>query len=103
LPLASDLVSERGRRLLLLTGYASATGMPLVAPPQSPPGRVAALRQAFQRMAQDSAFASDAEKVGEPYGEPVEGERIREILRQTIAGAGPESLAAFRKLAADRG
>lgn len=99
LPLASDFVSEEGKTLLRLAGYASATGLPLVAPPQSPPERVAALRAAFQKMAKDKEFATDAEKLGEPHGSPITGERIKEILADTMKAATPKALEAFRSVA----
>ncbi|MDB5571743.1 MAG: efflux transporter protein [Hyphomicrobiales bacterium] len=97
-PLAADFVAPESRNLLQLTGYASATGMPLVAPPKAPPERVAALAAAFAKMARDPEFASDAEKLGEPHGEPIEGARIRQILAETIKAATPDVLATFRKL-----
>ena len=100
LPLASNYVSEEGKILLNLAGYASATGLPLVAPPQSPPDRVAALRTGFAKMAKDREFAEDAEKFGEPHGSPISGERIREILAETMKAATPAALEAFRSVAA---
>ena len=98
--LASDHASERSRVLLQLTGYASATGMPLVAPPGCAADRVAELRAGFAAMAKDPEFASDADKIGEPYGAPISGARITEILRQTISATSPDILAEYRKLAA---
>ena len=97
-PLAADFVSQESRGLLQLIGYASATGMPLVAPPKSPPERVAALAQAFATMARDPEFGADAEKLGEPHGDPIDGARIRQILSETIKAATPEILATYRKL-----
>ena len=41
--LASDFLSPHHNQLLKLTMYASATGLPLVAPPKAPPERVVAL------------------------------------------------------------
>ena len=99
--LASDFLSPHHNQLLKLTMYASATGLPLVAPPKAPPERVAVLRAAFARMAVDPDFAADAEKVGEPYGAPISGERIREVLQETVAAATPDILTAFRKLSSE--
>lgn len=99
IPLAKDFVSDESKKLLELTGYASATGMPLVAPPKTDPARVAILSQAFEKMTHDKAFEADADKIGEPYGAPISGNRIRAILKQTLAAATPEVLAKFRELA----
>ena len=99
--LASDFLSPHENQLLQLTMYASATGLPLVAPPKAPPERVAALRAAFAQMAKDPDFAADAEKVGEPWGAPISGERIRAVLQETVAAATPDILAAFRKLSSE--
>jgi tripartite-type tricarboxylate transporter receptor subunit TctC len=98
IPLVTDFVTEDSKALLKLTGYASLTGLMLVAPPKTPQPQLSVLRQAFDRMVRDSAFATDAEKLGEPFGEPVDGARIRAILRDTIASATPDVLAAYRKL-----
>ena len=99
--LASEFLSDHGKRLLQLTLYASATGLPLVAPPKAPSERVAALRAAFAQMACDPDFAADAEKVGKPYGVPISGERIREVLQETVAAATPDILIDFRKLSSE--
>lgn len=101
LPLAADYVSDEGKVLLALASYASATGLPLVAPPHSPADRVEALRTAFALMAKDREFAEDAEKFGEPHGSPIGGERIREILAGTMKAATPAALEAFRSIAAN--
>ena len=98
-PLAGDHLSEESRHLLTLTGYASATGMPLVMPPDSQATIVAIIREAFTRMVDDKEFQADADKIGEPYGTPIGGARIREILRQTIQSATPAVIAKFRELA----
>ena len=74
--------------------------MPLVAPPGCAADRVAELRAGFAAMAKDPEFASDADKIGEPYGAPISGARITEILRQTISATSPDILAEYRKLAA---
>lgn len=99
LPLMADHVDAPSRALLKLTGYASATGMPLVAPPKTPPERVAILRKAFDEMARDGEFAAEAAKIGEPHGAPISGPRIREILAETLAAATPDIVSAFRDLA----
>lgn len=99
-PVAAEHVSPRGKGLLQLAAYASATGMPLVAPPGSPPDRLAALRSAFDRMARDPEFAGDAEKMGEPHGVPVDGETIKRILATTLEVASPDLVEIFRSLAA---
>jgi tripartite-type tricarboxylate transporter receptor subunit TctC len=99
IPLAEAFVADESKKLLALTGYASATGMPLVAPPKTDAARVATLTAAFDKMTRDKAFEADANKIGEPHGSPISGSRIREILKQTMTAATPAVLAKFRELA----
>ncbi len=99
LPLTSQFVDEESRLLLKLTGYASATGMPLVAPPGAPAEFVGVYREAFAKMAIDPLFVVEAEKLGESHGVPISGDQIRAILQDTINAATPAVLETFRKLA----
>ena len=63
-PLATDLArndQERAALDLILTQQAM--GRPFAAPPQVPPARVAALRQAFERTIKDPEFLAEADKL----------------------------------------
>lgn len=100
IPVLSDSASEMGRKLYELSGYASATGMPLVAPPKAAPERVNALRAAFAKMSEDAEFGKESDKIGAPWGKAVSGDQIKAILQRSIAAASPEALKKFREIAA---
>ncbi|MGE3248195.1 MAG: Bug family tripartite tricarboxylate transporter substrate binding protein [Beijerinckiaceae bacterium] len=99
IPVMDRFVSDTGKKLLALSGYASATGMPLVAPPQAAPERVDALRAAFAKMSEDKQFGADSDKIGAPWGKAISGEEIRTILKQSLEAASPDVLKIFREIA----
>ena len=100
IPLARDNLSDGTRRLLVLSGSGSATGMPLVMPPGTTAPLLALVRSAFQRMMRDPEAILEAERIGEPAGPPLTGEQIRQRLSKAIEAASPEIVARFRDLAA---
>lgn len=60
-PMASDFVrNEDDRKVLELFLAQKAAARPVAAPPQLPPARVQALREAFAKMIEDTAFRNDA-------------------------------------------
>ena len=60
-PRLEDLVKDvDDLRLVELVGSGDALGRPFVAPPDTPPDRLAALRAAFARMTADEEFRKDA-------------------------------------------
>jgi tripartite-type tricarboxylate transporter receptor subunit TctC len=98
LPLVEELVPEKTRPLMRAVNAPSSTGMPFIAPPEVPAERVAVLRKAFLAMARDKDFMADAEKIGEPTGAPIAGEKLVAVYRELIAGTTPEVAKAFREL-----
>src|SRR5262245_1231856 len=63
-PLVSDLAgSAQARAALELILTQQVMGRPLAAPPQVPPARVAALRQAFERTLRDPEFLAEADRL----------------------------------------
>ncbi len=63
-PNAYDLLaSDEDRQLFKLTVGPLAFGRPLMAPPGTPPDRVAALRKAFDAMTPDPEFRADAKQL----------------------------------------
>jgi len=63
-PLVSDLAgSVQARAALELILTQQVMGRPLAAPPQVPPARVAALRQAFERTLRDPEFRAEANRL----------------------------------------
>jgi tripartite-type tricarboxylate transporter receptor subunit TctC len=62
-PLMQELVSDtRTKKIIEFISAGSAIGRALIAPPDVPADRIAALRTAFDRLVQDEAFHADAAK-----------------------------------------
>ena len=62
-PLTQELVADaRGKRIMEFISAGSAIGRALIAAPGVPADRIAALRDAFDRMVTDEAFLGDAAK-----------------------------------------
>jgi tripartite-type tricarboxylate transporter receptor subunit TctC len=62
-PLTQDLVSDsHAKRILEFISAGSAIGRALIAAPNVPPDRIAALRDAFDLMVKDETFLADAAK-----------------------------------------
>ena len=100
LPLVEDLVPKETRPLMRAVNAPTTTGMPFIAPPEVPAERVAILRKAFLAMARDQAFMADADKIGEPTGAPIAGEKLLAVYTGLIAGTTPEVAKGFRELTA---
>jgi hypothetical protein len=98
LPLVEDLVPEETKPLMRAVNAPSMTGMPLVAPPEIPQERLAILRKAFMTMARAPAFIEDANKIGEPTGAPITGEKLHAVYVDLISRTTPEVAKAFRDL-----
>jgi Tripartite tricarboxylate transporter family receptor len=98
LPLLDDFIAMDARALSRAVNAPAATGMPFIAPPEVPKERVAVLQKAFMAMAQDSAFVEDANKIGEPTGAPIGGDKLHDVYVELIAGTTPEVGKAFREL-----
>lgn len=88
--LASD---ERGRRILELFALKFEATFPMLLPPQTPPERVKALRQAFAQTMQDEAFRSQAARSGFD-ADPMSGEEIAALIGK-IGTADEASVAAI--------
>lgn len=98
LPTAESMVEEKDRPLMRLAHGQLSLGLPLVAPPGTPPERLAILRAAFAKMARDPAFMDHARKVDEPAGAPLSGEDIEAGARDIIANITPETVKAYARL-----
>ena len=98
IPTAESLLDPKDRPLMALAHGQLSLGLPLVAPPGTPPERIVILRKAFAEMARDQAFIEHAQKIDEPSGAPLSGEDIEAGGRKIIAGITPETVAAYGKL-----
>jgi tripartite-type tricarboxylate transporter receptor subunit TctC len=85
LPLISDLAtSDAGRRILEFMNSDSSVGWNVVAPPEVPPDRVAALREAFDATMRDPEFLADAHKQGLEIV-PGRGGEVQQVVERTLA------------------
>jgi tripartite-type tricarboxylate transporter receptor subunit TctC len=70
---------DRQRQILRLAFTAQLWGRPYVAPPDLPPERARALRDAFQATTHDPAFLADAKKMGFDIG-PLSGQEMADLI-----------------------
>jgi tripartite-type tricarboxylate transporter receptor subunit TctC len=84
-PLIGELAAtEQGRRILEFIDSDSGIGWSVVAPPGVPLDRVAALRQAFDRMVEDPKFLGDAQAKHLDVV-PSTGQEIEALVRRTVS------------------
>ena len=91
-PLMSELgKTPEQQRILRLISSSVAMGRPFLAPPETPPERLAALRRAFDAVMKDPGFVAEANKL-ELDLNPATGEQVAEVARDTI-DAPPDMIA----------
>ena len=98
-PLLRDVVRASQQPVVDLVQAPDSIGLPLVGPAGMPAEATAVLRQAFLAMAADKDYQVDAERVDLPVGQPIEGARIAQMVAALAAGATPEVIAEFNRLA----
>lgn len=85
LPLIGDLaLSDDGRRILEFMNSDASVGWNVIAPPDVPADRVAALRSAFTATMRDPDFLADAQKQGLEIV-PGSGEEVEGVVERTLA------------------
>jgi tripartite-type tricarboxylate transporter receptor subunit TctC len=85
LPLISDLAtSDDGRRILEFMNSDASVGWNVIAPPEVPQDRVAALRSAFDATVRDPDFLADAQKQGLEIV-PGSGDEVQQVVEHTLA------------------
>jgi tripartite-type tricarboxylate transporter receptor subunit TctC len=85
LPLISDLAqSDDGRRILEFMNSDASVGWNVIAPPEVPADRVAALRGALAATMRDPDFLADAQKQGLEIV-PGSGEEVAAVVARTLA------------------
>jgi tripartite-type tricarboxylate transporter receptor subunit TctC len=88
-PSALDLVSDpQNKRVMELILMRQEAGRPFAAPPDTPPNRVAALRQAFDATLADPAFVAEAGKTRLEI-DPLTGQEIATMLAKAYAAPKP--------------
>jgi tripartite-type tricarboxylate transporter receptor subunit TctC len=86
--------NDLDRAVLRLLGSVSDIGFTIMAPPDIPAERAAALRKAFLAMVKDPDFRAEAQKIGlDP--EPQSGEDLQRVVADTLGATG-EAVAKLR-------
>jgi Tripartite tricarboxylate transporter family receptor len=101
-PLLRDVLPPSQQPLLTLALALESFGLPLVGPPGMAAERIAMLRQAFIAMNQDQDYRSEAMRVDQPIGAPLDGASLEAMMKELAAGATPDIIAAYRRLAAGK-
>jgi tripartite-type tricarboxylate transporter receptor subunit TctC len=101
-PLMTELAkTDEHRQIVRLISSPIALGRPFLAPPDTPPEIVAALRKAFQATMRDPQFLKEAAKIDLDV-DPISGEDIAKIVHDTI-NTPPHILKAARAAMEARG
>ena len=80
-PFAPDLITNEDDKLLMQAGFAPlALGRPLVMPPDVPPDRVAAMRNALAETFADPEFLAEGERMGLAVNAPRTGEQLADVI-----------------------
>ena len=80
-PFAPDLIANEDDKLLMQAGFAPlALGRPLVMPPDVPPDRVAAMRQALAQTFADPEFLAEGARMGLGLNAPRAGEQLTDVI-----------------------
>lgn len=80
----AELASTDADRIVLNSvANASDIGRSILAPPNVPPERVAALRRAFLELTRDSAFIHEADRRNVPL-EPLPGDELQRMVNQSM-------------------
>jgi len=77
---------DDGRRILEFMNSDASVGWNVVAPPEVPADRVAALRSAFDATVRDPDFLADARKLGLEIV-PGNGDEVQQVVGRTLATA----------------
>src|SRR5262249_11110924 len=90
IPLGRDLApDDNARALIEFAELPFFMALPFAGPPDVPPDRAKALRDAFMQMTQDADFIADAAKLSIELS-PVDGDGIHKLLER--AASSPQSV-----------
>jgi tripartite-type tricarboxylate transporter receptor subunit TctC len=97
-PFAPDLVTSQDDKLLMQAAFAPlALGRPLVAPPEVPADRVAAIRKALADTFADPEFLAEGKRMGLAVNDPRTGEQLRGVIARAYQSP-PQVVARLRQL-----
>jgi tripartite-type tricarboxylate transporter receptor subunit TctC len=83
-PLLTELATtDEQREILKLISSPIALGRPYLAPPNTPPDRLAILREAFAATLKDKGFLDDMAKLTTEV-DPISGDEVAQIIRDTV-------------------
>ena len=94
-PLPEDPIARQAMQLMFSR---QEYGRPILAPPGTPPERIAVLRQAYVAMTKDLDFRREAERAGLEIN-PISGEEL-EALTTQVMKTSPEAVAKLRAILA---
>ncbi|NDA46761.1 MAG: hypothetical protein EBY21_05695 [Alphaproteobacteria bacterium] len=98
-PFAPDLVTNEEDKLLWQAAVAPlALGRPLLAPPNVPQERLAALRKAVEETFADKDFLAEADKLQLGVAEPISGQELQNIIERAYK-TPPKVIDRLRKIA----
>ena len=98
-PFAPDLVTNEEDKLLWQAAVAPlALGRPLLAPPNVPQERLAALRKAVEETFADKEFLAEADKLQLGVAEPISGQELQNIIERAYK-TPPKVIDRLRKIA----
>jgi tripartite-type tricarboxylate transporter receptor subunit TctC len=100
LPVLRDILPKSTAPLLKLALALEDFGLPLVGPPGMPADRVALLRKAFLAMCADKDYQTEARKIDQPIGAPLDGAQLDSMIDDLVKAATPDVVAAYKRLAA---
>ena len=100
-PLVGEMATnDQGRRILEFIDSDSAIGWSVLAPPNVPAERVAALRKAFDQMVKDAAFVADVEARHLELASS-SGQEVAAVVERTLA-TPKDDIAVMNKLLAEK-
>jgi tripartite-type tricarboxylate transporter receptor subunit TctC len=88
----SLITNPKEKALLGLLSAPSRIGLPLLAPPAIPAGRLEILRKSYALMVQDKDYLEETERRGLPAGQPISGEELQTLIAQTLASVSDDVL-----------
>jgi hypothetical protein len=102
IPLVRDVLPASQQPLLTLALALENFGLPLIGPPGVPAARLAALRKAFIEMCDDKDYRAEGARIDQPIGAPLEGGSLEAMMKELAAGATPDIVSAYRRLASGK-
>jgi hypothetical protein len=98
IPLLRDVLPKSEEALLTLVLALENFGLPLVGPAGIAPERVDILRKAFIAMSEDKEYQTEAAKVDQPIGAPLDGAQLTAMINDLAAAATPDIVTAYKRL-----